>query len=183
MLEVKGGCLYVLNSLLRIVLWKYSWAGTVLLRQQSAAVWGKCLKLKNYLGILRKKLQYQLCVCVCVLGHFLSFKSTAELWSHLISKAEGLALIIFQFSLNPESWFFFIYCLNLSPEIKTHEQFLDLELGIFHFFVIFSLTHFFSFLWVCAAKGNLDLPFGYFFSRTDKMPYYSIFFLLGAFHL
>lgn len=39
----------------------------------------------------------------------------------------------------------FLHSLPLSFEIKTDALFLDLKLGIFHFFVIPSVTHFAAF--------------------------------------
>lgn len=71
-------------------------------------------------------------------------------------KGEGWSELSFNSHSALKGLFSFILCLDLSPEIKTDELFLDLELGIFHFFVILSLTHFvfsgyvlLKEIWVC----------------------------------
>lgn len=98
-------------------------------------------------------------------------------------KGGGLELIILQFPPNSESLFPIIFALILLLKLKLllDEQFLDLELGIFLFLCNSFPDAFFSFLWVCAAKGNLDLRFGYFLGAQTKLPYHSVFFYLELF--
>lgn len=107
---------------------------------------------------------------------FFSLTSTSEFHFgvFLSIKGERLKCIICQLPPNPERLIFLILSLNLSIEIKTDELFLDLELGMFHFFVILSLTHFAVVSRYVLLK-EIWIAIWLLFRRADKMPCHSVF--------